>query len=237
MKLLLAILAAPCVLAATQYKFSVNMEGKKGEFVVEVEDSWAPLGAARFHELAAEPGFFDGVRFFRTVAGFMTQFGIPGKPSVAAAWKDKKIADDPVKESNLRGHITFATSGKDSRTTQMFINLVDNKNLDGMCVSTAPPSPSLPHTLTHTRPPPWKTNLPPPLNHCRGFAPFGKVVSGMEVVDSLYSGYGEGGSGDGKDGRGPSQGRLQEEGNKYLKKVFPALSYIESVQKVPAGEL
>jgi peptidyl-prolyl cis-trans isomerase A (cyclophilin A) len=143
----LAAFAAPA-LAATQYKFAVNMEGKKGEFTVEVHDDWAPLGAARFHELAAEPGFFDGVRFFRTVKGFMTQFGIPGKPAVAAAWKDKKIADDPVKEcvfcrgvsprphnfpaltppaprrrSNLRGYITFATSGKDSRTTQMFINL------------------------------------------------------------------------------------------------------------------
>ena len=120
---LLALLAVPALCATTQYKFAVNMEGKKGEFVVEVHDDWAPLGAARFHELAAEPGFFDGVRFFRTVKGFMTQFGIPGKPAVAAAWKDKKIADDPVVESNLRGHITFATSGKDSRTTQMFINL------------------------------------------------------------------------------------------------------------------
>ena len=70
-----------------------------------------------------------------------------------------------------------------------------------------------------------------------GFSPFGRVVSGMDVVDSLYDGYGEGGSGDGKDGRGPSQGRLQEEGNKYLKKVFPALSYIESVKPVAAKEL
>lgn len=121
--LALLALAVPALCATTQYKFAVNMEGKKGEFVVEVHDDWAPLGAARFHELAAEPGFFDGVRFFRTVKGFMTQFGIPGKPAVAAAWKDKKIADDPVVESNLRGHITFATSGKDSRTTQMFINL------------------------------------------------------------------------------------------------------------------
>ena len=95
----LAILSLFCaVFGATQYKFAVNMEGKKGEFVVEVNDDWAPLGAARFHELAATPGFFDGVRFFRTVKGFMTQFGIPGKPAVAAEWKDKKIDDDPVKE-------------------------------------------------------------------------------------------------------------------------------------------
>ena len=70
-----------------------------------------------------------------------------------------------------------------------------------------------------------------------GFSPFAQVTSGMEVVDQLYSGYGEGGAGDGSDGRGPSQQRLQEEGNKYLKKVFPALSYIESVTAVdgPGG--
>ncbi len=70
------------------------------------------------------------------------------------------------------------------------------------------------------------------------FTPFAVVLGdGMQVVDQLYSGYGEGGSGDGTDGRGPSQGRLQEEGNKYLKKVFPALSYIEKVEVVTAAEL
>ena len=175
---------------------------ERKSFKVEVHPEWAPLGAARFAELVATPNFFDGVRFFRTIAGFMSQFGIPGKPAVAAAWKDKKIADDPVVESNTRGMLSFATSGKDSRTTQMFINLVDNKNLDGM-----------------------------------GFSPFGKVVEGMETVDALYSGYGEGGAGDGSDGRGPSQGRVQEEGNKYLKRVFPKLSYIESVTAVGAAEL
>ena len=79
---LLAVLAfALPTLASTQYKFSVNMEGKKGEFTVEVHDDWAPLGAARFHELAAEPGFFDGVRFFRTVKGFMVRLRAPPPPS------------------------------------------------------------------------------------------------------------------------------------------------------------
>ena len=141
-------LSAAAVLAVEQYEFTVNIEGAKEAFTIEVHDEWAPLGAARFKELVALNDFFPGVRFFRTIKGFMTQFGIPGKPAVAAAWKDKKIADDPVKEcvfcrgvsprphnfpaltppaphrrSNLRGYITFATSGKDSRTTQMFINL------------------------------------------------------------------------------------------------------------------
>ena len=165
--------------------FEVNLEGKKDSFIVEVHPEWAPLGAARFQELVAAD-FFPGVRFFRTIKGFMSQFGISGKPEVSKAWKDKKINDDPsVGESNQRGYLSFATSGKDSRTTQIFINLVDNKNLDSM-----------------------------------GFTPFARVVGeGMSVVDQLYAGYGEGGNGDGLDGRGPSQGRLQEEGNRYLKKV------------------
>ena len=62
----------------------------------------------------------------------MAQFGIPGNPKVADEWRTKHIQDDPVIQSNSRGYISFATSGANSRTTQMFINLVDNKNLDDM---------------------------------------------------------------------------------------------------------
>jgi cyclophilin family peptidyl-prolyl cis-trans isomerase len=128
----LALSAAAAVLAVEQYEFTVNIEGAKEAFTIEVHDEWAPLGAARFKELVALDDFFPGVRFFRTIKGFMTQFGISGKPATAAQWKDKKISDDPRKPeiSNKRGFLSFATSGKDSRTTQMFINLVDNANLD-----------------------------------------------------------------------------------------------------------
>lgn len=100
-------------------------------------------------------------------------------------------ADDPVKTSNTRGTLTFATSGKDSRTSQLFLNFGDNSFLDK-----------------------------------QGFAPIGRVVRGMEVVDALFSGYGEGGKGDGSDGRGPSQGRAVNEGNAYLDRVFPKLSFV-----------
>ncbi len=130
----------------------------------------------------------------------------------------------------MRGYITFATSGKDSRTTQMFISLAVRRLQQRNNTRSAR------NTLTLT-PNPIETPLQDNKNlDDMGFSPFGKVVSGMDVVDSLYDGYGEGGQGDGKDGRGPSQGRIQAEGNKYLKKVFPALSYIESVTKV-ASEL
>ena len=69
-----------------------------------------------------------------------------------------------------------------------------------------------------------------------GFSPFAEVTKGMEVVDKIYAGYGEGGSGDGSDGKGPSQARLQSEGNKYLKRTFPRLSYIISTKVLPGSE-
>jgi cyclophilin family peptidyl-prolyl cis-trans isomerase len=111
-----------------------SLDGKKGEtgtFVMEAHSDWAPLGFARFKEMV-ETDFFKGIRFFRVIDGFMAQFGIHGKPAVAAEWKEKTLTDDPVIQSNKKSFVSFATSGKDSRTTQMFINFSDNANLDGM---------------------------------------------------------------------------------------------------------
>ena len=62
-----------------------------------------------------------------------------------------------------------------------------------------------------------------------GFSPFGKVTSGMEVVDSLYAEYGEGAP----QGRGPNQGRIQGEGNAYLMRDFPQLDYVKEATVVP----
>jgi peptidyl-prolyl cis-trans isomerase A (cyclophilin A) len=164
----------------------VRFDTSQGSFTVEITRAWAPLGADRFHTLV-KGGFFDGARFFRVLPGFVVQFGIPADPQVARSWRSARIADDPVKQSNSRGSITFATSGPNSRTTQVFINLADNRNLDSM-----------------------------------GFAPFGRVVEGMEVVEKLHSGYGEGAP----HGRGPDQGRIQSEGNAYLEKSFPKLDSV-----------
>ena len=110
--------------------FQVVMETSQGKVVIEVIPEWAPLGAARFRELV-EDGFFDGCRFFRVVPNFVVQFGINGDPAVHSKW-DKKISDDPVTQSNKRGTLTFATSGPNTRTSQLFINLKDNSgSLDG----------------------------------------------------------------------------------------------------------
>lgn len=98
--------------------FSVAFSTSKGDFVVQVQREWAPAGADRFYNLV-RAGFFDGVRFFRTVKGFMVQFGINGQPAISKRWVEATIPDDPVEQANLRGFVTFATSGRDSRTTQI----------------------------------------------------------------------------------------------------------------------
>jgi len=166
--------------------YKARFDTSKGVFVVDVRREWAPVGADRFYNLVKN-GFYDENRFFRVISGFMVQFGINGNPQVSTPWRNAQIKDDPVKQSNKRGFITFATSGPNSRTTQVFINFGDNSRLDGM-----------------------------------GFASFGQVSSGMNVVDQLYADYGEGAP----QGRGPNQGRIQGEGNAYLTRDFPNLDFV-----------
>jgi peptidyl-prolyl cis-trans isomerase A (cyclophilin A) len=170
--------------------YRARFDTTKGSFTVEVTRAWAPLGADRFYALVKN-GFFDGARFFRVLPGFVVQFGIPGDPALARKWREARIADDPVTQSNTPGAVTFATAGPNTRTTQIFINLGNNGGLDRM-----------------------------------GFAPFGRVTEGMEIVGQLYSGYGEGAP----HGRGPDQGRIQGEGNAYLERDFPKLDHISKAE-------
>ncbi len=121
----------PGTLQQAPATFRARFETSKGPFVIEVTRAWAPLGADRFHQLVTS-GYFDNTRFFRVVEGFMAQFGAHGDPDVNKAWETLTIPDDPVIQSNKRGFVSFAMAGPDSRTTQVFINLVDNTNLDGM---------------------------------------------------------------------------------------------------------
>jgi cyclophilin family peptidyl-prolyl cis-trans isomerase len=113
--------------------FKVHLDGKSSgredSFTIRVHPEWAPEGAKRFQDIVKD-GIFNDARFFRVVPGFMVQFGIPGDPKVAGKWVKQKIKDDPPKMSNKRGLMTFATSGPNTRTTQMFINYVDNTFLD-----------------------------------------------------------------------------------------------------------
>src|SRR5207253_4667037 len=101
-----------------------------GVFEILVHRDWAPKGADRFYNLVKN-GFFDDTRFFRVVPNFMVQFGINGDPAIASAWQNANLKDDPGgKQSNKKGYVTFATRGKDTRTTQVFINFKDNGFLD-----------------------------------------------------------------------------------------------------------
>ena len=109
--------------------FDVKFVTTKGDFTLRVTRAWAPLGADRFYNLVKHH-FYDDASFFRVLDGFVVQFGISAYPQVAAAWREAKIQDDPVKQSNKRGTITFATGGPNTRTTQVFINLGENARLD-----------------------------------------------------------------------------------------------------------
>ena len=112
-------------------QYTVELDTTKGAILIDVRRDWAPHGADRFYELVKN-GYYTDVAFFRVIGGFMAQVGISGDPALNAEWREKTIPDDPVKASNTRGTVTFATSGPDSRTTQFFINFGDNSRLDAM---------------------------------------------------------------------------------------------------------
>ena len=115
--------------APAEYK--VKFVTTRGEFTLAVTRAWSPLGADRFYNLVKHH-FYDNASLFRVVPNFVAQFGISAYPPVTAAWKSTDIKDDPVTQSNKKGYITFATSGPNTRTTQVFINLTDNSRLDKM---------------------------------------------------------------------------------------------------------
>lgn len=161
--------------------FKARFTTTAGDFVVEVHRDWAPLGADRFYNLVRR-GYFTNAAFFRVVPGFVVQFGLNADPAINSAWKNADLQDDPVKQSNKRGTLVYATAGPNTRTTQFFINYGDNARLDGM-----------------------------------GFAPFGTVTEGMEVVDKIYPGYGE----------QPQQPLITQQGDAYISKNFPQLDKIK----------
>mmetsp|Transcript_11025 Transcript_11025/g.22849 ORF Transcript_11025/g.22849 Transcript_11025/m.22849 type:complete len:276 (+) Transcript_11025:162-989(+) len=162
--------------------------GSAGTIKIQMKPDWAPRGVARFEELVSN-GFYDDCRFFRVLPGFIAQFGINGNPEVMSKWRSSSIPDDPVKVTNSRGTVVFATAGPNTRTTQIFVNTRQQGNafLDK-----------------------------------QGFSPFGVILEGMDIVDKLYAGYGEGAPG----GKGPNQALIQKKGNSYLTESYPSLSYI-----------
>jgi peptidyl-prolyl cis-trans isomerase A (cyclophilin A) len=110
--------------------FRVRFETSRGPFVMEVRRAWSPFGVDRFYYLVRR-GFYDDTRFFRVIPGYIAQFGISADPQITSAWRGRIIPDDTVKhQSNSRGRVAFASAGHHTRTTQIFINLRNNPNLD-----------------------------------------------------------------------------------------------------------
>lgn len=120
---------APAPPAEPPAAYKVRFVTTKGEFLLEVTRDWAPKGADRFYKLVTDK-FYDGARFYRVRPKFVVQWGISKDPKMNELWKQLRLKDDPVKQSNDRGTISFATDGPDTRTTEVFINLVDNPQLD-----------------------------------------------------------------------------------------------------------
>ncbi len=112
--------------------YQARFDTSRGTIVIQVRRAWAPHGADRFYNLVKN-GYYDGCRFFRVIYSFAAQVGIHGDPKTNAIWAQAPIPDDPVKQSNRKGYVSFAKAGPNSRTTQIFINLSDeNVILDGM---------------------------------------------------------------------------------------------------------
>lgn len=189
--MMLAVLAA--LLAAQPYR--VRIETTKGPLVIEVLPDWAPRAAERFRDLV-RIGYYDDSRFFRVTPRW-AQFGISGSPPIAKKWRNATFPDDEPgeRQSNLRGTVAFAFAVPNGRSTQVFINLADNRRLDA-----------------------------------EGFAPFGRVIEGMDVADALYAGYGES-SGGGI--RGGKQQPLFDGGTAWLDAHFPRLDSLLSARILP----
>jgi peptidyl-prolyl cis-trans isomerase A (cyclophilin A) len=112
-------------------RYTVVLTTTKGDITIDVRRSWAPLGADRFYNLV-KVGAYNEAAFFRVIDGFMAQVGLHGDPDVNRIWRSQRIPDDPVTQSNTRGMVSFATSGKNARVNQFFINTGNNARLDAM---------------------------------------------------------------------------------------------------------
>jgi peptidyl-prolyl cis-trans isomerase A (cyclophilin A) len=163
--------------------FDIEFTTTKGQMLVRAHRAWAPEGVTRLYNLTRN-NYYDSVAFYRTVPGFVAQFGFTRDSAVNAAWSAVRLNDEPVRASNTRGTLVYARGGPNTRSVQMYFNIVDNVRLD---------------TLGGF-----------------GFPPIARIMQGVEVLDSLYSGY----------ANRPQQSLISRQGNSYLKREFPELDYI-----------
>jgi len=142
--------------------FKARFETTKGNFDIEAHRAWSPKAVDRLYQLISN-GFYTDIAIFRVVPNYVVQFGIHNNSSLNKSWSTHKLPDEPVLMSNTEGAISFARGGKESRTTQIFINLKNN-------------SPRLDSLL---------------YKDVKGFPVVAKVTKGMDIIKSFYSGYQE----------------------------------------------
>ena len=141
--------------------FKARFETTQGNFDIEAKRAWSPKAVDRLYQLIKNE-FYTDIAIFRVVPGFVAQFGIHNDSLINASWKNFKIDDEKVIESNDLMTISFARGGVKTRTTQIFINLKNNKRLDALAYSGV-----------------------------KGFPVIAKVIAGKETVLRFYDGYGD----------------------------------------------
>ena len=173
--------------------FVAEVVTSEGAFEITMIRAWSPLAVDRAHFLMAND-YYAGARFYRVEPGFVVQWGFSGDPALDSIWHPNGVADEPVVESNARGTVTFARSAPETRSIQMFVNLADNARLDAYASSGVV-----------------------------GFPPVGRIDTGVEVVDGIYSAYRP---------SPPRQDSIRAVGNAYLQRHFPQLDSIVSTRVV-----
>ena len=141
--------------------FLVEVVTSEGPVLIQMNRSWSPLGVDRAYQLMSND-FYAGARFYRVVPRFVAQWGFSGDPVLDSIWREHPLADEPTVGSNVRGTVSFARAGPETRSYTLFINLVDNQRLDEMMAGGV-----------------------------AGYPPIGRIVDGLEVVDGFYAAYGE----------------------------------------------
>lgn len=139
--------------------FVVRVETSEGSFDIRMHRDWSPVAVDRVFHLM-DYGFYAGARIYRMIPEFVAQWGFSGDPVLDSLWGEHSIVDEPVVASNLRGVVTFARSGPETRSYTLFINLVDNERLDTFAGSGVV-----------------------------GYPPIGVIDSNIEVIDGFYSAY------------------------------------------------
>jgi cyclophilin family peptidyl-prolyl cis-trans isomerase len=139
--------------------FVVEFVTSEGSFDVTMHREWSPLGVDRIYHLATHD-FWAGARFYRVVPGFVAQWGFSGNPELDSIWDEQSIGDERTVASNVRGTMSFARGGPQTRSFTLFLNLVDNQRLDDVAAAGV-----------------------------TGYPPIGRIDRGLDVIDGFYPGY------------------------------------------------